>query len=296
MLLGRSGLKDGDIFIGFSPERIDPGNEKFPIEKVNKVVSGINKESEDLVNTLYSSFVTTHIVSSLEVAEMSKILENTFRLINISFINEMAMICERLGINIWEVIDAAKTKPYGFMPFYPGPGVGGHCIPVDPYYLTWLLKQKEFFPDMIITAGKLNDVMPVYVYGKICDTFDIDDNRPIMVIGASYKQDVADLRESPALEIIKMMVRDGRLVEICDNSFEVITVNEPGLYFEIKTSKISDELIDYCQGCVVLNKNSGIDYNYIFDKFIKAGKKVVDTRRCTNIVNDNVVVLGSNNS
>jgi UDP-N-acetyl-D-glucosamine dehydrogenase len=217
-LLEKRGLRVGeDFYLAFSPERVDPSNRQYTTKNIPKVVGGIDQPSTDLAASLYGQVVDTVVpVSSTRVAEMVKLLENTFRSVNIGLVNELALMCRRLDIDVWEVIDAAKTKPFGFMPFYPGPGLGGHCIPVDPYYLSWKARQNGFDARFIELAGQVNASMPAYVIERTAEILNMH-RKPIYaarihVYGAAYKRDVSDVRESPALDIMELLLkRDVRL-------------------------------------------------------------------------------------
>lgn len=209
--LEEKGWKVGkDFYLAFSPERVDPGNKKYPITKVTKIVGGVTPACTKLASSLYSFMVDNVMpVSSPKTAEMTKLLENIFRIVNVSMINEFALICDRLGVDVWEVIDAASTKPYGFMPFYPGPGVGGHCIPLDPFYLAWKVKEYNFYPRFIELSGEINDMMPHSVVTKVIYALNgvkksIKDSK-ILVLGVAYKKDIDDLRESPALTVMQIL-------------------------------------------------------------------------------------------
>ncbi len=211
-ILERSGLKCGvDFYLAFSPERVDPGNALYKTRNTPKVVGGVTPECTDIAATLYECVLEApvHRVSSPAVAEMEKILENTYRNINIGLVNEMAMLCDRMGISIWEVIDAAKSKPYGFQAFYPGPGLGGHCIPLDPYYLTWKAREYGFHTSMIETSMIINDKMPEYCAQRAMRALNEQrkslNGAKVLVLGVAYKQDIDDYRESPAIRVIKQL-------------------------------------------------------------------------------------------
>ena len=215
-ILEASGLKCGrDFYLAFSPERVDPGNKIYKTKNTPKVVGGVTPDCTEVAAALYNNVLDSEVfrASSPKVAEMEKILENTFRNVNIALANEMAIICEKMGIDVWEVIEAAKTKPYGFMPFYPGPGVGGHCIAVDPFYLTWKAREYGYHTRLIEIAGEINNFMPEFVLErsmKILNRF----GKPlkgskILVLGAAYKQDIDDVRESPALEVMDLLAANG---------------------------------------------------------------------------------------
>ncbi|MBA3269601.1 MAG: nucleotide sugar dehydrogenase [Acidobacteria bacterium] len=221
-LLEEGGLVAGtDFYLAFSPERVDPGNPTYHTKNIPKVVGGINQPSTDAALAFYSQMMDTVIpVSSTRVAEMVKLLENTFRAVNIGLVNELALMCHRMNIDVWEVIDAAKTKPFGFMPFYPGPGLGGHCIPIDPFYLSWKARQSGFEARFIELAGNVNGAMPEYVVERVAEALNsgrkaINGSR-IHIFGVAYKRDVNDLRESPALDILDLLARRGADVSYTD--------------------------------------------------------------------------------
>lgn len=209
-ILEKSGLKCGeDFYLGYSPERVDPGNLIYKTKNTPKVVGGVGKDATDVIAEVYKAVLSSdiHKVSSPKIAEMEKILENTYRNINIGLANEMALICNRMDINVWEVIDAAKSKPYGFQAFYPGPGLGGHCIPLDPFYLSWKAREFNYHMRLIETAGEINDYMPEYVVER-CSKILNRNKKPlngakVLICGVAYKQDIDDYRESPALNVIK---------------------------------------------------------------------------------------------
>ena len=221
-MLEATGLKAGDdFFLAFSPERVDPGNPTFHTHNVPKVVGGLTPDCAQLAGALYGTAIETIVpVSSTRVAEMVKLLENTFRAVNIGLVNELALMCDRMDIDVWEVVDAAKTKPFGFMPFYPGPGLGGHCIPIDPFYLSWKAKQSGFEPRFIELAGHINGGMPHYVVDKVVDALNtrrkaINGSR-ILVAGVAYKRDIDDMRESPALDVMHLLRAKGAQVDYAD--------------------------------------------------------------------------------
>src|SRR2546423_3064993 len=233
-ILERSGLTAGaDFYLAFSPERIDPGNKTFGIENTPKVVGGIDPESTALAAAALQQITQgrIHTVSSARVAELTKLLENTFRAVNIALVNDLAMLCDRMGIDIWEVIDAAATKPYGFMPFYPGPGVGGHCIPVDPYYLSWKAREFDFHTKFIELAGKIKPSMPYFCVDKIERVLN-EHGKPvngsrILLLGVSYKPGVGDLREAPPLRIIKLLGEGG--ADLAYHDPHVPSLRDPAL-------------------------------------------------------------------
>jgi UDP-N-acetyl-D-glucosamine dehydrogenase len=221
MLEARGFKADRDFFLAFSPERVDPGNPTFLTRNIPKIVGGHGPRSTQAAAALYGSVVTKVIpVSSTRVAEMVKLLENTFRAVNIGLVNEIAQMCHKMDIDVWEVIDAAKTKPFGFMPFYPGPGLGGHCIPIDPHYLSWKARQHGFEARFIELAGQVNGAMPQFVVDRVVDS--LNENRKsvngsrIHIYGVAYKRDVGDMRESPALDIIELLIRRGATISYSD--------------------------------------------------------------------------------
>jgi UDP-N-acetyl-D-glucosamine dehydrogenase len=220
--LERNGLRCGeDFFLAFSPEREDPGNREFTTRDIPKVVGGMDAASRDAAVALYSSIVRRIVpVSSLEIAESAKLLENIFRAVNIALVNELKIVFDRMGIDVWEVIEAAKTKPFGFMPFYPGPGLGGHCIPLDPFYLTWKAAEYGVWTRFIELAGEVNTSMPRYVVSRIADAINQQGKSivgaKVLVLGLSYKPDVDDDRESPSFDIIELLQERGAIVSYCD--------------------------------------------------------------------------------
>ncbi|MFA5050678.1 MAG: nucleotide sugar dehydrogenase [Patescibacteria group bacterium] len=275
-VLQKSGLKVGkDFFLAFSPERIDPGNQKFNVRNVPKVVGGITPKCTKLTNLVYRSFLDKVFkVSSPEAAEMTKILENTFRIVNVSMINELALLCGKMGIDIWEVIEAAKTKPYGFMPFYPGPGIGGHCIPLDPFYLSWKAKEYGFYTRFIELGGEINDQMPHFVVTKVISGLNQHkkslNGAKILVWGVAYKKDVADPRESASYHVIRDLWKKGANVEYFDPyipEFKIDNKNLKSIEYQPKNLKHYD--------CVlILADHSNLNY----DEVAKKSLLVVDTR------------------
>jgi len=259
--LQESGLQVGrDFFLCFSPERVDPGNPKFHTGNIPKVVGGITPACTELGALFYGQALEKVVpVSSTRVAEMVKLLENTFRMINIGLANEMALMCSRMGIDVWEVIDAAATKPFGFMPFYPGPGLGGHCIPIDPFYLSWKSREAGIEARFIELAGYINGQMPQYVVERIQDALN-DVAKPLRgsrvhILGVAYKRDISDVRESPALDIIHLLLRRGAIVSYSDAFVPKIATD--GLEL------LAEELLpaaDQADCVVIVTDHSGIDY------------------------------------
>lgn len=259
--LQESGLQVGrDFFLCFSPERVDPGNPQFHTGNIPKVVGGITPACTELGALFYGQALEKVVpVSSTRVAEMVKLLENTFRMINIGLANEMALMCSRMGIDVWEVIDAAATKPFGFMPFYPGPGLGGHCIPIDPFYLSWKSREAGIEARFIELAGYINGQMPQYVVERIQDALN-DVAKPLRgsrvhILGVAYKRDISDVRESPALDIIHLLLRRGAIVSYSDAFVPKIATD--GLEL------LAEELLpaaDQADCVVIVTDHSGIDY------------------------------------
>lgn len=279
--LEKTGLKVGsDFYLVFSPERVDPGNKKYQVTNIPKVVGGITPKCTELAAALYRQIVErVYPVSSPEAAEMTKLLENIFRIVNISMINELALLCGKMGIDIWEVIEAAKTKPYGFMPFYPGPGIGGHCIPLDPFYLSWKAKEYDFYARFIELAGEINDQMPHYIVTKVISALNKFqkslNGAKILVLGVAYKKDIADPRESPALKIIWDLLRKGAEVVYNDPYIPQIKVSASGGNSEIfKSVELSDNLLKSVD-CILILTDHG---KYDFDLIAQKGKSIVDTR------------------
>jgi len=262
-----SGLKCGqDFFLAFSPERVDPGNLIYKTKNTPKVVGGVGKDSTEIAAAMYRNVLQGEVfeVSSPKVAEMEKILENTYRNINIALANEMAIICNKMGINVWEVIDAAKTKPYGFQAFYPGPGLGGHCIPLDPYYLSWKAREYNYHTKLIETSGIINDSMPEYVVercSRILNRFKKPLNgSKILILGVAYKQDIDDYRESPALKVIECFEHEGCIVDYYDPY-----VNEYRFKGKLKQGiKVLDrEALNKADLAVVTTAHTAIDYEFV---------------------------------
>jgi UDP-N-acetyl-D-glucosamine dehydrogenase len=275
-VLESGGLKEGrDFYLAFSPERIDPGNPEYHTENTPKVIGGISKTSTRIAKLLYEQVIERIVpVSSAKVAEMVKLLENTFRIVNIGMVNELAMMCDSLGVDVWEVINAAKTKPYGFMPFYPGPGCGGHCIPIDPIYLSWKARMHGFEARFIDLASQVNSEMPYHVVEKITQALN-GRGKPlkrskILVVGVAYKKDVKDLRESPALEIIEILRSKGAAVSYYDPYLPYLDIHDINLKrapFTGRTFKGSD--------CVVIiTDHTNVDYKFI----ARHSSLIVDTR------------------
>lgn len=288
-----SGLKCGqDFFLAFSPERVDPGNLIYKTKNTPKVVGGVGKDSTEIAAAMYRTVLNSDVfeVSSPKVAEMEKILENTYRNINIALANEMAIICHKMGINVWEVIDAAKTKPYGFQAFYPGPGVGGHCIPLDPYYLAWKTREYSYHTQLIETSGIINDSMPAYVVeraSKILNRFKKPLNgSKILILGVAYKQDIDDYRESPAIKVIENFEKEGSIVEYYDPY-----IQEYKYKGKVKKGKeeLTKDLIKEADLVVITTNHSKVDYDFIQQN----AKFIFDTKNAMKDVKnrDNIELL-----
>jgi UDP-N-acetyl-D-glucosamine dehydrogenase len=274
--LEKSGLKAGkDFFIAFSPERVDPGNEKWNIVNTPKVIGGWDAASTGLATALYSSIVRRVVpVSSAKAAELVKLLENTFRAVNIALVNEMAQVCDKLGLDVWEVVAAAATKPFGFMPFWPGPGIGGHCIPKDPQLLTWKMKSLNFEPRFIGLATTINGAMPEYTVARIARALNRDGRAirgsRILVLGVAYKPGVSDYRESPALDVMHLLAEDGAKVEYCD-AF-VPRAEAGGHVWRRRT--LSDAAVKAADLIVILTAHPDVDYARVS----RLARRVFDAR------------------
>ena len=271
-----------DFYLGYSPEREDPGNPQSNFDNVPKVISGVTEACRKKVFELYSQIVKTVVpVSSCSTAEMVKVWENTFRAVNISAVNEMKIICDRMGIDVWEVIEAAKTKPYGFTPFYPGPGMGGHCIPVDPFYLTWKAKEYEIHTRFIELAGEINFRMHAYVVENVVRALNEQckstKGANVLIIGITYKADIGDLRESPAFPIMERLQRLGACMDYSDPYTPEIPVlrNYPFLKDKKQISLSPDTIAKY-DVCLILTKHKNLPYETIAEY----AQCIVDTRNC----------------
>ena len=294
-ILERRGLKAGrDFFLAFSPERVDPGNEKWHTRNVPKVVGGVTPECAALAAELYSASIEKVVpVSSPKVAEMVKLLENTFRAVNIGLVNELALMCDRLGISVWEVVDAAATKPFGFMPFYPGPGLGGHCIPIDPFYLSWKVKEVGFEARFIELAGHVNGAMPHHVVEKVADALNSHAKAvrgsSVLVLGISYKRDVNDMRESPALDVLAALHQKGAKVSYHDPYVPELPGREwPGV-FDLTSVPLTPDTLERADCAVIITDHHGFDY----DRITRHAKLVVDTRNAIKKPHPHVFKLGA---
>lgn len=274
--LEASGLRCGeDFLLAYSPERIEPGNKRFGLRNTPKIVGGVTPAATDAALALYGSVIETVMpVSSPQVAEMAKLLENTFRHVNIALVNEMAILCHEMGINIWEVIDAAATKPFGFMPFYPGPGVGGHCIPIDPYYFAWKVQEFKGYARFIELAGQVNDQMPQVVMRRVQDALN-DQHKSlngarVIVVGVAYKRDIDDVRESPAFEVIEQLAHKGASIAYHDPF--VATLDTRAGVFE--SVPLEPALLQSTDVVIIITDHSCVDYEAI----VRCSSLIVDTR------------------
>jgi len=281
-VLERSGLKAGvDFHLAFSPEREDPGNKRFSTKDIPKLVGGLTPRCLEIAQVLYASALSqTVAVSSTRVAELAKLLENIFRSVNIALVNELKMLCDRMDLDVWEVIQAASTKPFGFMPFSPGPGLGGHCIPIDPFYLTWKAREYQFQTKFIELAGEVNTQMPFYVVQRMMEALNRHrksiNGSKLLVLGASYKKDVDDPRESPALKVISLLKERGANVSYHD-PFVAKLDREHGVDFEMSSTPLSMSSLGEYDGVLILTDHSTIDYSAV----VQHAHLVLDTRNAT---------------
>jgi len=264
-----------DVFVAFSPERIDPGNPHFQTGNIPKVVGGMTEACTRLATLFYSSFLEkVHTVSTAAVAEMVKIHENTFRSVNIALVNELALMCDRLDIDVWEVIEGASTKPFGFMPFYPGPGLGGHCIPIDPYYLSWKARSVGFEARFIELAGQVNSSMPLHVVQKASDALNSAGKAlrgsNILILGVAYKKNIDDERESPAIDVIDQLLKKGAVVSYTDSYIPELDVGTTVL----RASDLSVELLKGTDLAIIITDHSDFDYELI----LREVSLILDTR------------------
>ncbi|MEO8368476.1 MAG: nucleotide sugar dehydrogenase [Candidatus Solibacter sp.] len=285
-ILAKSGLQAGsDFFLCFSPERVDPGNPKYQTVNIPKVVGGCTPACTEIGRLFYAQALE-HVVpvSSTQVAEMVKLLENTFRMINIGLANEIAMMCDRMGINVWEVIEAAATKPFGFMPFYPGPGLGGHCIPIDPFYLSWKSRQAGIEARFIDLAGYINGQMPHFVVDKVQTALN-DAGKPVKgskihVMGVAYKRDIDDMRESPALDVIMLLMRRGGLVTYSDPHVPKLKLEDAELEAQSESAAGEADCV------VIITDHAAFDYPGLVER----SRLLVDTRNALKGVHSNKIV------
>lgn len=277
-ILESGGLKCGeDFYLAFSPERVDPGNKQYKTKNTPKVIGGVGKDSTEVTASLYRNVLEggVHEVSSPAVAEMEKLLENTYRNINIGLANEMAIICNRMGINVWEVIDAAKTKPYGFQAFYPGPGLGGHCIPLDPFYLAWKAREYDYHTRLIETSGEINTAMPEYVVDRAMKVLNKNkiamNGAKVLVLGVAYKADIDDYRESPALNVIDHLNEQGAQTTFYD---PYISEYKHKGVVHVGEKELTDEMLKQADIVIICTAHACFDY----DRIQKLSKEVFDTR------------------
>ncbi len=289
-ILEAGGLKVGtDLYLAFSPERVDPGNPVYQTRNTPKVVGGVTPACTEHAVALYSRYIDTVVpVSSTRVAEMTKLLENTFRGVNIALMNELLMLCERMDISLWEVIDAAKTKPFGYMAFYPGPGLGGHCIPIDPFYLSWKAKEFDFRTEFIDLSGRINENMPYYVINRLMDAMN-DQRKPladskVLILGVAYKADIDDMRESPAIRIAELLLEKQADIVYHDPFVPSFTVSG----VEVPSVDLTPETVAGADVVLIITAHSDVDYAMV------AGNAplVFDTRNALpGVDNQNVVRL-----
>jgi len=278
--LERGGLRAGrDFFLAFSPERVDPGNPTFHTHNVPKVVGGSSAACTRLAAALYGTAIDTVVsVSSTRVAEMVKLLENTFRAVNIGLVNELALMCDRLGIDVWEVIDAAKTKPFGFMPFYPGPGLGGHCIPIDPFYLSWKARESGFEARFIELAGHVNAAMPHFVADKVAEALNTRrksvNGASVLIMGVAYKRDIDDIRESPALDVMSVLRGRGAEVAYTDPYVPHLSARAWAGDADLMSVQITPQALAGFDCIVILTDHRSFDYDALVDSAVL----VVDSR------------------
>ncbi|MBI1357086.1 MAG: nucleotide sugar dehydrogenase [Acidobacteria bacterium] len=286
-VLERSGMRVGeDFFLCFSPERVDPGNERFGTRQIPKVIGGVTEACTELGCAYYGKVMDTVVpVSSPRVAEMVKLLENTFRMINIGLANEMAIMCHHMGINVWEVIESAATKPFGFMPFYPGPGLGGHCIPVDPHYLSWKIKQIGYEPRFIQLASEINGGMPAFIVSKIQAALNDREKAVkgshVHLVGVAYKRDISDVRESPALDIIGLLERLGAKVTYSDPYVSTVKLESGTM-----DASPLEECVDAADCVAIITDHRSIDYPALLER----SKLIVDSRNALRGVESDKIV------
>ncbi len=282
-ILEECSMKVGvDFFLAFSPERVDPGNATYTTKNTPRVVGGITPACTQVAKIFYEQTIPNiHAVSSTQAAEMVKLLENTFRSVNIGLVNEVALMCDRLGLDVWEIIDAAASKPFGFMPFYPGPGLGGHCIPIDPHYLSWKLKSLNYYARFIELAGDINSHMPEYVVARITSMLNKRFARSlnkssILALGVAYKRNIKDMRESPALDVIKLLEDKGARVYYNDPYVPTFKWND----IKHKSSRLTRDLVGKVDLVVILTDHGDYDYQWIVDN----ARAVFDSRNATKTV------------
>lgn len=291
-ILEQSGLKAGvDFFLAHSPERVDPGNRRYTTKNTNKVVGASDPASREVAVALYRKTILNIVpVSSAAAAEMTKVFENTFRAVNIALVNELAMLCDRMGLNVWEILDAAFTKPFGIMPFYPGPGVGGHCIPLDPHYLEWKAREFNFNTRFIALAGEINRRMPEFVTEKVIRLLS-DQGKglrgaKVLVLGVAYKKDIDDPRESPSTEVLHLLAQRGATITYHDPHIAHFTEHDHDLF----SQPLSAETLQWADLVLILTDHTAVDYALV----VKESNQILDTRNALKRVEgpkSNVVLL-----
>lgn len=287
-LLEERGLKVGkDFFLAFSPERVDPGNKRFSTKNTSKVVGGVTPACLEIAYTLYTQTIINVVpVSSPGAAELTKVFENTYRAVNIAMVNELMLLCDRMGLDIWEVVEAAGTKPFGIQTFWPGPGVGGHCIPIDPFYLTWKAREYDFHTRFIELAGEINVEVSYYVVNRVVRALNQENksmkDAKILVLGVAYKKDIDDARESPALKIIELLRKEGANITYHDPFIPVI---EPhgGSTVHMESVPLTGEALSGADCVLILTDHSSVDYEFV----VENARVVVDTRNATKNVENN---------
>lgn len=288
-ILERGGLKaEEDFFLAYSPERVDPGNKRWKTKNTTKVVGGVGPRSLEVAQAFYGQIIERVVpVSSARAAELVKVFENTFRAVNIALVNELALLCDRMGLNVWEVLDAAFTKPFGIMPFYPGPGVGGHCIPLDPHYLEWKAREYNFRTRFIGLAGEVNRSMPSFVREKARRLLNEMGKAPsrakVLVLGIAYKNDVSDWRESPALEVIRLLQQDG--VEVVYHDPYIPSARRAGL--DLESVPLTAERLQAVDLVIITTAHRRVDYAFV----VQHAKRVLDTRYATRGISSEKVEL-----
>jgi UDP-N-acetyl-D-glucosamine dehydrogenase len=287
-ILESHGRKVGlDLFLAFSPERVDPGNPIYQTKNTPKIVGGVTDACTEVAAAMYGCFIDTVVpVSSTRAAEMTKLLENIFRCVNIALMNELLVVSERMGINIWEVVEAAKTKPFGFMPFYPGPGLGGHCIPIDPFYLSWKARQYDLHTEFIELAGKTNEAMPYYVVRRLMDALN-DHHKAlagstVLVLGVAYKANIDDMRESPAIKITELLLAKGAKLVYHDP--HVPEYRAGGV--SMTSAALTPQLVAEADAVLIVTDHKGVDYPMVAEQ----AQLVLDTRNALNAFRDDKVV------
>ena len=271
-----------DFYLAYSPERIEPGNNTYFMTNTTKIVGGVTPQCTHVAKTFYAQFINkTHTVSSPRTAEMVKLLENTFRSVNIGLINEVALICDRMDLDVWEIIDAAATKPFGFMPFYPGPGLGGHCIPIDPHYLSWKAQMYQYHARFIELATEINSEMPKYVLDKIIHALNLQrkplNGAKLLILGVAYKKDIGDIRESPALEVIRLILDKKAEFLYHDPYIKNLSLDDRKVYH---SEPLTVNLVENADCVVILTDHGAIDYDWL----VEHAQLIVDTRNATRSV------------